>query len=462
MPAPLASLACAAFIVWLLSRDLKENPTVSHALWLPLSWMFFDGTRSLAEWVYGFDGGSNIADNFLDRDRLTVQVIIGLAILLKRSVSWSSAAASNSALALFFAYALSSLMWSEIPLATFKQWHRLFGYFVMVFVVFTEKEPEKAWSALFKRYGYIAIPMSVLFIKYYPALGRRFSDWNGYATNVGVGDDKNSLGFLSMVMILFFVSSFLVKPKKKEWLSSVDGKITFVLLAMAVWLLLGSDTSTAVVGVIVGVSVLLFLEWPVIRRSFTGFLMTACVIFALGLVFTDLKDTIIDALGEDTTLTGRTELWDDLSKIPINPILGTGLESFWTGKRLAALWQKHKWHPTQAHNGYYEIYLNLGIIGLVLQVVVLFSCYAKARQRLPALSPGDKSRIGQYGLASFRFAFLLAFIGANWTTGCFKSCFLYFVFMTIVFDYVPQRQEPRPRSLAQVSVRREKALVHSG
>jgi O-antigen ligase len=39
------------------------------------------------------------------------------------------------------------------------------------------------------------------------------------------------------------------------------------------------------------------------------------------------------------------------------------------------MWTLYWWHPNQAHNGYLEIFLNLGWIGLALLVVVLAKGY---------------------------------------------------------------------------------------
>ena len=52
--------------------------------------------------------------------------------------------------------------------------------------------------------------------------------------------------------------------------------------------------------------------------------------------------------------------------MPINPIFGTGFESFWLGKRLEQLQGIFFFFPNEAHNGYLEVYLNLGLMGLFI------------------------------------------------------------------------------------------------
>ena len=92
-------------------------------------------------------------------------------------------------------------------------------------------------------------------------------------------------------------------------------------------------------------------------------------------------------MGRNPTLTDRTEVWGWLFGLVRNPILGTGFESFWLGPRLEKLWNIYWRHPNEAHNGYIEIYINLGWTGIVLLAVVLVAGYRKImaayRRHLP-------------------------------------------------------------------------------
>ena len=80
-------------------------------------------------------------------------------------------------------------------------------------------------------------------------------------------------------------------------------------------------------------------------------------------------------MGRNPTLTDRTEVWSVILNQAGNPWVGTGFESFWLGPRLDRIWSIYSWHPGEAHNGYIEIYLNLGWTGLVLLAVVIATGY---------------------------------------------------------------------------------------
>jgi O-antigen ligase len=58
-----------------------------------------------------------------------------------------------------------------------------------------------------------------------------------------------------------------------------------------------------------------------------------------------------------------------------DPILGTGFDSFWLGSRLEELWAIYWFRPSEAHNGYLEVVLNLGWVGMFLFVVIILAGY---------------------------------------------------------------------------------------
>ena len=89
----------------------------------------------------------------------------------------------------------------------------------------------------------------------------------------------------------------------------------------------------------------------------------------------DIKQILLRLLNRDETLTGRTEIWEKVLEIGTNPLIGTGYHSFWLGDRAAKFWEEYYWHPNQAHNGYLEIYINLGYLGVFFLLCLVFNAY---------------------------------------------------------------------------------------
>jgi O-antigen ligase len=94
---------------------------------------------------------------------------------------------------------------------------------------------------------------------------------------------------------------------------------------------------------------------------------------------------VVHALGRKSNLTGRTDIWAAVIPAVPNALVGAGFESFWISPSV----QKFRrgltgwWHPevlNEAHNGYIEVYLNLGWVGVVLISILLIAGYRRAVQ----------------------------------------------------------------------------------
>jgi O-antigen ligase len=83
---------------------------------------------------------------------------------------------------------------------------------------------------------------------------------------------------------------------------------------------------------------------------------------------------VLEQLGKDLTFTGRTAVWVDVwAKIGERPWLGFGYNAFWLGaeSEAADIWRVHGWQPNHAHNGYLDLWLELGLVGVTLVLVHL-------------------------------------------------------------------------------------------
>ena len=73
-------------------------------------------------------------------------------------------------------------------------------------------------------------------------------------------------------------------------------------------------------------------------------------------------------LGKDPTLSGRTDLWQAaIDKITERPWLGYGYQAFWQDTGAANyIWKVVMYQAPHAHNGFVNISLDLGLVGLFL------------------------------------------------------------------------------------------------
>lgn len=93
---------------------------------------------------------------------------------------------------------------------------------------------------------------------------------------------------------------------------------------------------------------------------------------------------VLEALGRDPTLTGRDLIWQfTIDRWEQRPWLGYGFRAFWTDDYNRGLIASRFWAAyDQSHNGYLQILLDLGIVGLVLFIAWLVSVLLRSLRLL--------------------------------------------------------------------------------
>lgn len=186
----------------------------------------------------------------------------------------------------------------------------------------------------------------------------------------GVSTHKNGLGQACAVCVLLLLwMAFKSWRSEETRRSEVEWVADLIVVAIAFHLLRGpggsySATSIATLGVGFAI-LLLFHRFRGVARFVVGHLngLILLVVGTYWLFGESLVAWFTSALGRDGTLTGRTHIWEVLLKLSArNPLLGLGYGGFWG------------LHPDitselqvgQSHNGYLGVYLELGVVGLVL------------------------------------------------------------------------------------------------
>jgi len=431
MPSVIALFLTLAFIVFLFRRDIQERPNITAALWLPFLWIFFCCTRAPSEWLSLFGlpvGGVSVEEGSpLDASVYFALVVAGLFVLNKNQARFSEVLRQNSWLFAFLLYCFISITWSDFPFVAFKRWIKILGHPVMALIVFSEPDPVEALKRLMKRCAYVVLPGSILFIKYYPDWGIRYSPWGGQC-NQGVAAGKNLLGADCFLLGLFFIW-FLLETWREPRSRARRNELVLIAgcLCMIWWLFVRANSSTSLGSLIVGGSTLLFLGMRFVNKRFIGtYMLAGIAIFAAAETAFGVSDIFIAKLGRDPTLTGRTELWKLLLEFDVNPILGTGFESFWLGGRLKQVGELYWWQANEAHNGYLETYLTLGLVGLSILIAMIFAVFWKIRREL----------LRDFEWGRCRLAFLVAILIYNWTEAAFKTLHpVWFVFYLIAMEY---------------------------
>ena len=381
----LARLVYAGVIAGLFYLDTDKSVRTSGALWLPIVYLWIV-PRALSVWL-GIAPPSNIQldGSPLDAAILSLLLAAAVAVLCQRSRLTRAFLAANWPILIFYAYCLVSVTWSYYPTVAFKRWIKAVEDLVMVLVIVTDRQPVAAVRRVFSRAGFLLLPISVLYIKYFPDLGRGYTP-DGLPMNKGVTTDKNTLGQIVLVISLVVLWNVLTLLRDKEAPNRTRRLIAQVtLLAFGAVLLQMADSSTSFACFVLGGGIILATGLRAMKRRparvhglSLGILLTGALLM-LG-----AQSTVTGTLGRQSNFSGRTDIWAAAISAASNPIMGDGMDNFWIGpnveKLQSTLSNAGWWHPeglNEAHNGYIEIYLNLGWIGVCLIAVVLISGYTR-------------------------------------------------------------------------------------
>lgn len=442
MPPFVATIVYAAGIAGLFWLDRARYSRVSPALWIPVAWTFLAGSRFVSEWL---NPGLTLENHEqylegspLDRAVLMAMLAAAFFVLFRRGRRVVTTLEANIPILLFFVYGALSILWSDYPDVAFKRWVKASGNLVMVLVVVTDPDPAAAVKAFLKRLGFLLIPLSVLLIKYYPELGRGYDRWTwepyyGGVTTTG----KNGLGYVCLLFGLASLWRFLDgllhgAPGRKAGPLIAHG----IVLLMTMWLFWKADSATSLACFLLGTALVAITTVPGFARPrAVHALLGITVCFVLATLFLNAGAELVQAFGRDSTLTGRTKLWDELLRMTVDPVFGAGFESFWLGERTEALWNKYWWRPNQAHNGYLETFLNLGWAGVILLGLVIawgYRVVVRAFRRDP-----DTARIA--------LAYFAAAVVYNLTEAAFKGQHVVWVMFLLAItaapNYVPAEDE---------------------
>lgn len=460
MPPKLALLLCYAFCFAVFWSERKQRAQMPAVLWLPTLWMMRCASRNISGWL---TGGTGDPSGGIDMYCLIGLIFCGLYTLSRRQRNLREVLRENPLAIILFLYMGVSVFWSDVPFDSFKRWFRTSGDLIMALVLVTDEDPLLALRAVLRRSAFLLIPISLVLSKYFPALGRmQEKDW-APDTWIGVATHKNTLGMLCLLSAFYFVAQ-IVSAKARmrvRWRRVLSGmKVELIYLAMSIYLLFGigaksnSVSSTSKLCFLMATGLLIWFERFRKRPSKVGatLLTTLSAIAALQAFLwigfdSSIRAVVAQSQNKDPGLAERTDLWRDLIELgEKHPLLGSGYASFWTSSEGDYVRTIYTWQPFQAHNGYVETFLNLGLVGVGLLVAVIIA----------ALRGAVRTCRYNFDLGLWRLALLSACLVENYAEAGFPrpTHVLWFTFLCVGLNIpmkrlaraaaAPQMQQSRP------------------
>lgn len=427
--------------------DLRRRPSFSSAIWIPTVVVTILCSRNISLWLRGggsvyYEMGNESTTSLLDLLYFIGVIACSAVVLARRGIKWMNFLIANATTLLLYLYFVMSVSWSDDPSGSLKRIIKDFGMIFVMGVILTEKDPLQAMRAVYIRAAALLIPLSIVFIRYFPSYGRVYAR-GGEMTVTGVTTQKNTLGEIILIFSLFLLWDFMEYRKtstKKGWRGIHWDHVLLGL--MGLYLIRASHSKTALLCLLIGA--LLFLRHRRLCSRganigiYAGAMVLPLLLFS-SQFFSDAIAPIVEAMGRNMTFTGRANIWHLITWDTVNPIFGCGFWNFWGGPGGNAISVALNTTVPNAHDGYLDIYLDGGLIGLAILSVFLIGCGRRLVRRFTRL--GRKNNF-----ARISFALVVVAIVSNLTESSFARIGpLWFTTLLMVLEFQRTRREKNPR-----------------
>ena len=311
---------------------------------------------------------------------------------------------SNKLLILLLAYALVSILWTVyFPATLYKLFWLFFSTIAGSYIAIRYKlrGPMDVLTCV----GGVFSLLSILIVAYLPLVGvmqnRPFvGSWTGlfwHRNHTG-----NIFAFFNMIFLLRYLLDEKAKGKQKLFFA-----LSYFLSAIIVF---GSRSATGmIVFLFLNFVVALTVIWLKFHRRIKPWHYYASASLLLGgfLVFITNTGFFFGLLGRSANMTGRVPVWEDLFQnfYLQKPIFGYGYGALWMQKSFRILMQiRHNWGNQVyfADNGFFDILLNTGLVGLLL----FLSIYLPLGVRSIRQAVVSKSWLHFFAFLTFLYIFI--------------------------------------------------------
>jgi exopolysaccharide production protein ExoQ len=292
------------------------------------------------------------------------------------------AATRHKAFSAFALLAFVSISWSPDPVDALRR-TVLFGLTLLFSFYLAEYYDPQEQMLLILFTGVIAVIASYLVVLLLPGLGYGYEgEWRG------IFGHKNGLG----MFVIFLISpAFFLRFRQ-----SLVGIATAGIVGFAAVLVLMSQSRTAwLLAFVFACYVCAYKLIARFRRRDAVLLSVAVMSIAgvmISLAVTQF-DSLLQLLGKSADLSGRLQIWKAVAlAISKHPFLGYGYGGFWDqsqGESMNVM-MAVGFPLGHAHNGYLNLWLQLGLVGLLL---FIWSLVAATRNGVKSLWLGDQNYV---------------------------------------------------------------------
>ncbi|WP_104192162.1 O-antigen ligase [Cryobacterium sp. Y82] len=192
----------------------------------------------------------------------------------------------------------------------------------------------------------------------------------------GIVANRNLLGFIALTGIIVFTVQLRARTVRRN--------AGLVWLALAVGMLLLTRSATVTVSLVAVVAALVFALWA--RRVHDQhrrplYVVAAASVLAVGAALALFSSQLFGLLGRSDDLTGRFDIWASVTQLALErPVFGWGWVSYWVPwvEPFNDLAVRKGVTYLQAHNAWLDVWLQLGIVGVILFAALVGSTLWRA------------------------------------------------------------------------------------
>lgn len=267
---------------------------------------------------------------------------------------------SNKFLGVFMIISFLSILWSDTPLSATK--YALVMLQVTLFAV--QVAQEYSWKEFINLLRWSTTFISILSAFYAltkPSIGVVAKGWQGVMSH------PNRLGVVLALNVTLWLFHALYYPKQRI--------LGISLAFFSLYVRQNTNSATSLILIVLLFTLLgclNFLKKLPYKAAFAGVLMFILVASCIGFLVVENWNDFLTSLDKDPTLTGRTIVWPQMIERGLKrPILGYGNHSFWQDWRgednpAYGIVSDNGWVPPHAHNGFLELFLEFGLVGLTV------------------------------------------------------------------------------------------------
>lgn len=297
---------------------------------------------------------------------------ITLLLILRQWKQFIRVATRDKLLLLLVGIALVSVSWSFAPEVTLRRSVALIGTTLFGMYLATRYTPSELLR-LFAWTFSIGALLSVVFVLVLPTYG--LMPYQGHIVVRGIYRHKN---LLARLMALNAATLLLLVPssRRHRW-------VIWTSFGLSVGLLLLSTSKSGLVLFLILLALLPIYRAMQLKDTIAvPFLLIAVVVSGVSAMWLlDNLEFVLNSIGKDITLTGRTYIWAAvIEKIQERPLLGYGYSGFWLGEDSESVdvLKNIDWKGApNAHNGLLDLWIDLGFLGVSVFLLGFLMSYIR-------------------------------------------------------------------------------------